>query len=130
MLEAMKQREACPMLNNPGVQENFFKASFHKVQAAYGEYRQMQKRLQDTEHQLQNVLAWAHARSDTEATEQAEVAIHELKNETDALKNEVDEQNNHNIKQTGMDKEELIKKKEQWLKPVKASKIPSNYKFN
>lgn len=45
------------------------------------------------------------------------------------VKNEVDEQNNHNIKQTGMDKEELIKKKEQWLKPVKASKIPSNYKF-
>ena len=45
------------------------------------------------------------------------------------VKNEGDEQNNHNIKQTGMDKEELIKKKEQWLKPVKASKIPSNYKF-
>ena len=93
MLEAMREREACPLLNNPGVQENFFKKSFYQVQAAYGEYMQMQKRLQDTEHQLQNVLAWAHARSDTDATEQAEVAIHELKTETDALKKELDEQN-------------------------------------
>lgn len=62
------------------------------------------------------------------------VAVHPMTLEGNNLnpfnvKNEVDDQNNHKIKQTGMEKEELIKKKEQWLKPVKASKIPSSYKY-
>ena len=38
----------------------------------------MQKRLQDTEHQLTNVLAWANARTDSEAMEQADVAIQDF----------------------------------------------------
>lgn len=59
--------------------------------------------------------------------------VHPMINEGNNLnpfnvKYEISE-NNEIINQEGMNEEELIYKKEKWLKPVKAGKIPASYKY-
>ena len=85
MFKDMTEREACPLLNNPGGAENFHKAAFSKVQAAWGEYNDMQKKLADLESQLRNVLAWGSARENIEDVDVADVPVQELIAERDAI---------------------------------------------